>query len=78
VVVTTSAKALYLFVPDNITKSPVKYHAASFARTEFTHTSLFFYNLRATVLNGSFAFCLPPESMNLSASLSLGGSCLSD
>jgi hypothetical protein len=44
VVVVTSAKALYQFTPqDIIVKSAVRYHSMDFARTEFTHTALFFY-----------------------------------
>jgi hypothetical protein len=43
VVIATSAKALRLFVPDNITKSAVKYASLDFPRTEFSHLSLFFY-----------------------------------
>jgi hypothetical protein len=43
VVITTSAKALRRFVPENIMKSAVKYAPLDFPRTEFNHTSLFFY-----------------------------------
>lgn len=43
VVIATSAKALRLFVPKKIMKYAVKYSALHFLRTEFTHTSLFFY-----------------------------------
>jgi hypothetical protein len=43
VVVTTSAKALRLFLPEKIMKYAVKYAPLDFPRTEFTHTSLFFY-----------------------------------
>jgi hypothetical protein len=43
VVVTTSARALRLFVPDKIMKYAVKYAPLDFPRTEFTHTSLFFF-----------------------------------
>jgi hypothetical protein len=43
VLISTSAKALYLFVDGQIVKSPVKYHDDDFPRTEFDHTTLFFY-----------------------------------
>lgn len=43
VVVTTSAKALYRFIPDEIMKSPVKYHKSDFARSEFGWSTLSFY-----------------------------------
>lgn len=43
IVLTTSAKALYKFTPDYLVKSAVKYHQDDFPRTEFTHSSLFFY-----------------------------------
>lgn len=43
VVVTTSAKALYRFIPDQIMKSPVKYHSTDFARAEFGWNTLSFY-----------------------------------
>jgi hypothetical protein len=43
VVIATSAKALYRFVPGRIVKSPVKYHRDDFPRTEFGPTALFFY-----------------------------------
>ncbi|HEY1770228.1 MAG TPA: hypothetical protein VGG02_08230 [Chthoniobacterales bacterium] len=43
VVIATSAKALRRFVPEEIMKYGVKYASLDFPRTEFTHTSLFFY-----------------------------------
>jgi hypothetical protein len=43
VVITTSAKALRLFLPEKIMKYAVKYAPLDSPRTEFTHTSLFFY-----------------------------------
>jgi hypothetical protein len=43
VVITTSGKALRRFVPEEIMKSAVKYAPLDFPRTEFNHTSLFFY-----------------------------------
>jgi hypothetical protein len=43
IVATTSAKALYRFVRGKIVKSPVKYHSDAFPRTEFGHTTLFYY-----------------------------------
>jgi hypothetical protein len=43
VAIVTSAKALDSFVEGNIDKSTVKYHEDDFPRTEFSHTSLFFY-----------------------------------
>jgi hypothetical protein len=43
-VVTTSAKALYQFLPGEIMKSPVKYHGANFARSHtFGSNTLSFY-----------------------------------
>jgi hypothetical protein len=43
VVITTSAKALRRFLPEKIMKYAVKYAPLDFPRTEFSHTSLFFY-----------------------------------
>jgi hypothetical protein len=44
VVVTTSAKALYRFMPSDLTKSSVKYHRPTFARSEtFGHNAVSFY-----------------------------------
>ena len=43
VVITTSGKALRRFVPDQIMKYAVKYAPLDIPRTEFSHTSLFFY-----------------------------------
>jgi hypothetical protein len=44
VVVTTSAKALYRFLPDEIMKSPVKYHSNNYRRSEiFGWNTLSFY-----------------------------------
>ena len=59
-VVTSSAKALYRFVPENIVKSPVKYHADDFPRTEFGHTTLFFYKPRAYSFEREFRLLLTP------------------
>ena len=43
VVVTTSARALRLFLPQNLMKYAVKCAPLDFPRTEFSHNSLFFY-----------------------------------
>jgi hypothetical protein len=44
IVVATSAKALYQFIPDEIMKSPVKYHPDDYRRTEiFGWNTLSFY-----------------------------------
>lgn len=43
VAITTSGKALECFVPGQILRSTVMYHDLSFPRTEFDHSSLFFY-----------------------------------
>ena len=43
VAIVTSVKALDSFVNGNIEKSRVKYHEDDFPRTQFSHTSLFFY-----------------------------------
>jgi hypothetical protein len=43
VLITTSAKALYRFIPDAIVKSVVKYESLDLPRTEFSHSSLFLY-----------------------------------
>jgi hypothetical protein len=43
VVVTTSAKALRRFLPEEIMKYAVKYASLDFPRTEFTHNALFYY-----------------------------------
>lgn len=44
VVVVTSAKALYQFIPDCVMKSPVKYHAENYRRSEvFGWNTLSFY-----------------------------------
>lgn len=44
VVVTTSAKAVYQFMPKEVMKSPVRYHQRDYARTEiYGWNSLFFY-----------------------------------
>ena len=60
VAISTSAKALYTFVPEQIMKSPVKYHADDFPRTEFGHTAIFFLQteglqFRARVSNAARA-----------------------
>jgi len=61
VVISTSAKALDKFVPENIVKSPVKYHSDDFPRTEFGHTALFFYKPRCYSLEREFRMLLTPE-----------------
>lgn len=43
VVITSSTKALRRFLPESIMKYGVKYAPLDFPRTEFSHTSLFFY-----------------------------------
>jgi hypothetical protein len=43
VAITTSAKTLRRFLPESIMKYAVKYAPLDFPRTEFDHTSLFFY-----------------------------------
>ncbi len=59
-VVTTSAKALYRFLPEHIKKSPVKYHALNFPRTEFGHTTLFYYKPAAYRFEREFRLMLAP------------------
>jgi hypothetical protein len=60
VVISTSAKALYLFVDGQIVKSPVKYHGDSFPRTEFDHTTLFFYKPALYRFEHEFRMLLTP------------------
>lgn len=43
VVITTSVKSLDQFLPNSITKSPVKYHEEQSPRTQFDWNALFFY-----------------------------------
>lgn len=43
VVITTSVRAMRLFLPQNFMKYAVKYAPLDFPRTEFSHNSLFFY-----------------------------------
>jgi len=68
VAVTTSAKALYTFVPERIMKSPVKYHADDFPRTEFSHTAIFFYKPKCYSFEREFRLMVVPgeqESISL-------------
>jgi hypothetical protein len=60
VVIITSAKALYRFVAGQIVKSPVKYHGDSFPRTEFDHTTLFFYKPALYRFEREFRMLLMP------------------
>lgn len=60
IVVTTSAKALYRFVRGKIVKSPVKYHNDAFPRTEFGHTTLFFYKPSGYRFEQEFRMLLTP------------------
>lgn len=43
IVITSSAKALNRFIPEEIEKSPVKYHNEDFPRTEFNYNTIYFY-----------------------------------
>jgi hypothetical protein len=61
VVIATSAKALRLFVPDKIMKYAVKYAPADFPRTEFTHTSLFFYKPSRYTIEREYRMLWAPE-----------------
>ncbi len=68
VAVTTSAKALYTFVPEQIMKSSVKYHADDFPRTEFSHTAIFFYKPKGYSFEREFRLMVVPgeqESISL-------------
>jgi hypothetical protein len=68
VAINTSAKALYTFVPEQIIKSPVKYHADDFPRTEFSHTAMFFYKPKDYRFEREFRLMLVPgeqESISL-------------
>jgi hypothetical protein len=61
VVITTSAKALRLFVPDKIMKYGVNYAPLEFPRTEFTHTSLFFYKPASCRIEREYRMLRVPE-----------------
>jgi len=68
VAISTSAKALYTFIPTQIVKSPVKYHADDFPRTEFSHTAIFFYKPKSYSFEREFRMLLTPgeqESISL-------------
>jgi hypothetical protein len=68
VVIVTSAKALRLFVPEKIMKYGVKYAPLDFPRTEFTHTSLFFYKPSRYGIEHEYRMLRVPEedeSINL-------------
>ena len=68
VVIVTSAKALYTFVPERIMKSPVKYHDNGFPRTEFSHTAIFFYKPNGYSFEREYRLLLAPgekESVSL-------------
>ena len=43
VVITSSVKALCRFLPDRLRKSAVRYHPNDFPRSQFGHTTIFFY-----------------------------------
>jgi hypothetical protein len=60
VAICTSAKALYTFVPGEMIKSPVKYHADDFPRTEFDHLSIFFYKPTGYSFEREFRMLLAP------------------
>lgn len=60
VAISTSAKALYTFVPNRIMKSPVKYHDDEFPRTEFSHTAIFFYKPIGYSFEREFRMLLTP------------------
>ena len=62
VAVTTSAKALSRFLPSKrFVQSPVKYHSETFRRTEFGHTSLYFYKPAAYQFEREFRLLLAPR-----------------
>lgn len=68
IAISTSAKALDTFVPDRIMKSPVKYHADDFPRTEFDHLTIFFYKPNGYSFEKEFRMLLAPgeqESIGL-------------
>jgi hypothetical protein len=60
VVIASSVKALHRFVGGSIMKSPVKYHDDDFPRTEFDHTTLFFYKPRRYSFEREFRMLLTP------------------
>jgi len=60
VVITTSAKALRQFLPDNIMKFAVKYAPLDFPRTEFSHTSPFFYKPSRYRIEREYRLLRPP------------------
>jgi hypothetical protein len=61
VVITTSGKALRRFVPEKIMKSAVKYAPLDFPRTEFSHTSLFFYKPSRYKIEREYRLLRVPE-----------------
>jgi len=60
VVIATSAKALRLFVPNDIKKSAVKYAPLDFPRTEFSHLSLFFYKPSRYIIEREYRLLRAP------------------
>lgn len=60
VLISTSAKTLYLFIDGQIVRSPVKYHDDDFPRTEFGHTTLFFYKPSRYSFEREFRMLLTP------------------
>ena len=68
VAISSSAKALYSFVTGLIQKSTVKYHDDDFPRSEFGHTTLFFYKPKRYSFEREFRMLLAPgenESIRL-------------
>ena len=61
VAITTSVKSLSQFMPPNVKGSPVKYHALDFPRTEFDHSSLFFYKPEDFGFESEFRLLRQPE-----------------
>jgi hypothetical protein len=62
VVITSSVKALRRFVPDSIMKYAVKYAPLDIPRTEFSHTSLFFYKPSRYGVEREYRLLRPPSA----------------